>query len=438
MLNLKKHNPPLILRVYGFISAIIEPLCCLVIGGGALCFRGRKSKRCRNLLALTKAERPAGTLFWFHAESVGEVNSILPLIGLLKNTTQDAYFLVTVSTKLAMAVLNKANLPYIILQYCPLDVPFVVARFLAYWKPNIACFVDSAILPNIILQIRKYCRLILLNGRLSDRTFRRWKCFRVVLRYLLSQYYHVIAGSETDQQRFAEFYQDNLSHIGNLKYVKMSMSDIEENALKILREEVKERSLFLCASLHKGEEQVVISIHAELSKRYPNLLTIIVPRHLPFGKEIVDYAQRYRLNAVLKSCEKNIPANCDIYVADTAGELKIFYSLTKFAFVGGSFVPRGGHNVIEPLQVGCIPIVGQYTANFTDIVSRMEQASVLVVAKGQAELENIVEGFLKDTNTINKYRSNLYKVMPNGQEILNKTASLISEALLAAPSTTPK
>jgi 3-deoxy-D-manno-octulosonic-acid transferase len=319
------------------------------------------------------AERPPGRLLWLHAASVGETLSVLPLLQALAARAPDLALLVTTGTVTAAGLLRQRLDPAlagrVIHRFVPLDVPAWAARFLEGWRPDAGVFVESELWPNLIAAARRRgIPLALVNARLSERSARRWRHARGLARDLLGGFRLVLAQSEGDAARLRALGAEGARCPGNLKEAAPPLP-ADPAALAALRGMLEGRRVFLAASTHPGEEAMVVAAHRALAPRHPGLLSIIAPRHPERGPAVA--AEAAGLPVVRRAAGGVPEREIEVYVADTLGELGLFYRLAELCLVGGSLVPHGGQNPLEPARLGCPILLGPHCWNFTDAVARL-------------------------------------------------------------------
>jgi 3-deoxy-D-manno-octulosonic-acid transferase len=343
--------------------------------------------------------RPAGPLVWMHAASVGESVSILPVLAALGRLAPAVNVLVTTGTVTSAELLG-ARLPEMKLdrrvlhRFVPLDVPAWAGRFLDHWRPDAAVFVESEIWPNLLAGCHaRRIPTMLLNARLSQRSFARWRRARRLARTLFGRFDRVLAGGAEDAARLDALGARNVIAAGNLKFAAPPLP-APRIELERMRRLLVGRPVWLAASTHAGEEAMVRAIHASLAQRLPRLLTIIAPRHPERGAEIARVGEGL---AVARRVQGEAPPDdAGLYIADTIGELGMFFSLAGIVFVGGSLVPIGGHNPLEPARLGCAVAVGPFTDNFRDAVAVLEAAGAVERVKDARDLARWVEELLGD------------------------------------------
>lgn len=350
---------------------------------------------------LTDLPRPAGSLVWLHAASVGEAQSALSLINQILKTHTHTHFLVTTGT-LTSAVLMEKNLPErAIHQFYPLDHPQWVARFLDHWRPDLALWIESELWPNMLAEIKKRgIKTFLVNARMSERSFGRWKRFNRAAIELLSTFSGILAQTDTDSQRFRILGGQNVQVTDNLKYSAKALP-VNEDDLQALQAQMQGRLCWVYASSHKGEEEMACRIHQILATSLPDLLTIIVPRHPERGEDIVKACEAHGLHIMLRSDgqEKTAPTlDTNIYIANTLGELGLFYRLAPVACIGRSFSDDGGggHNPIEAAQLNCAVLHGPNVQYQTDIYEEMNAEGAALKMSSEAEMLQTLHELLSD------------------------------------------
>jgi len=344
--------------------------------------------------------RPAGRLLWLHAASVGETVSILAVLEALARKTPTLAILVTTGT-VTSAELLALRLPEaglagrVIHRFVPLDVPAWVARFLDHWRPDAAAFVESEIWPNIIAACRaRAIPMMLLNARLSARSFARWRLVPGLAAGLLGGFASIRARGPADAARFASLGAALVRETGDLKFAAPELP-VDAAELARLRALRGGRPVWLAASTHPGEEAMVAAAQGALAARFPDLLSIIVPRHPARGAEIAR-----ALAAPRRAAGDDPPAAGGLYIADTLGELGLFYRLAPIAFIGGSLVPHGGQNPLEAARLGVVLATGPHTDNFAEAVAALAAAGALTRVTDSASLAAFVAAQLRDPGAL--------------------------------------
>jgi 3-deoxy-D-manno-octulosonic-acid transferase len=331
--------------------------------------------------------RPDGFLTWVHGASVGEAISALPLV---RELLARGPVLVTTGT-VTSARLMAERLPAGALhQYVPVDRPDWVTRFLAHWRPDLALWLESELWPNLVVATKaRGTPMVLVNGRMSARSAARWRWAPGAIRQLLGAFDVCLAQTEDVAARFRELGASRVATPGNLKFAAAPLP-ADEVELARLRATVGERPCWLAASTHPGEEAMAGRVHQALAPRVPGLLTIVAPRHPARGAEIAAALG----GAVRRRTIGELPDG-DIYVADTLGELGLLYRLAPVVLIGGSLVPHGGQNPLEPARLGCAVLHGPHMANFADALDLLGDA--LTPVADEMALAEIVAALLADT-----------------------------------------
>jgi 3-deoxy-D-manno-octulosonic-acid transferase len=256
----------------------------------------------------------------------------------------------------------------------PYDSPRYVARFLDHWRPNLALFIESDLWPNLILaSAARRMPLVLINGRMSHRSFPRWRRISGTISALLGRFEVCLAQSQVDAERFAALGSRNVIATGNLK-LDVPAPPADPARLERLMAVTRGRPIIVAASTHPGEEEILMEAHRTLARFFPSLLSVIVPRHPARGAAIAHAIADAGLHVALRSREELPTAITDIYVADTMGELGLFYRLAPIVFMGGSLVPHGGQNPIEAIKLGASIVHGPHVFNFTDVYEALDGA----------------------------------------------------------------
>jgi 3-deoxy-D-manno-octulosonic-acid transferase len=338
--------------------------------------------------------RPAGSLVWVHCASVGELLTVVPLIGCLR---EKGFAVLCTSGTVTSANIAAMRLPAgTIHQFVALDVPAFVNRFFDHWRPDLGLFVESDLWPNMILTAaERGIALILLNGRLSERSFQHWRWAPHTIAKLLRCFDLCLAQSATHAERYRELGAPRVTSIGNLK-LDVPEPPANAHALAQLKTAIGERAMLAGASTHPGEETALIEVHRRLRNSFPRLLTVIAPRHPERGPDVVEMAREAQLVARLRSRGELPDAGTAIYVMDTMGELGLLYRLAPIVFVGGSLATHGGQNPIEPAKLGAAIVHGPHVWNFAEIYSALDNARGAAQVTDTGKLAVRVGAWLKD------------------------------------------
>jgi len=385
---------PMTLRAYRSLSASLTPMMPLLIKRR---LRNNKEdpERINERRGIAKVERPAGPLIWVHGASVGEVLAAATLIERLR--AANMRILLTSGTVTSAEIIAKRFPPDIIHQYIPYDAPRYVARFLDHWHPSLALFIESDLWPNLILSAAKRrLPMALINARMSQRSFPRWQKMSATIAALLGCFEICLAQSDTDAERFSVLGARSVVATGNLKFdVQAPPGDAVK--LEALKAATRGRPIIVASSTHPGEEEIILETHRTLTNFFPSLLTVIVPRHAHRGEAIADMVKTSGAQVALRSRDELPAAHTQIYVADTMGELGVFYRLSPVVFIGGSLVAHGGQNPIEPAKLGASIVHGPHVFNFTDVYEALDGAGGARQADSSEQLAKLLGQMIGDT-----------------------------------------
>ena len=371
-------------------------------------------------------------LIWLHAASIGEVQSIFPVIEKLKDTDKNLEFLITTITlssgKLVESKYKLDN--YVSHRYFPLDVKFLIKTFLDKWKPNLVLFVDSEIWPNLIFEIKKRkIPVALINGRITKKTFNKWMLVSKFARRIFSNFDLCLAASKDSEENLRKLNVKNLKYIGNIKFSgKIIRDDLIDKNLEIL----KQKKHWCAASTHKGEEVLCLKTHLNLKKIYKNLITIIIPRHINRSNEINKLCNKYKLSSQILNEKELIEDSNEIIIINSFGTLSKFYNYSKSVFIGKSMIKKlqkvGGQNPIEAAKLGCKIYHGPYVYNFKEIYDLLKSYKISEEISNETDLTKKLENDLKEVkNDENKIINSINDM---GDKILDNTAKEINKFLI--------
>ena len=332
------------------------------------------------------ASRPPGALVWIHAASVGEALSVLPLVERMLNALPKGHVLLTTGT-LSSARLMKGRLPERAFhQFVPIDRPDAVCRFLDHWLPQLAIWVESELWPNLLRDThRRQIPTVLVQGRMSAKSYRYWRWARRLIAPLLAGFDQVLVQTQADANRFRDLGAVQPMVTGTLKYAAPVLT-AEETTLREMGKALGVRTRWLAASVHPGEFEIVYQTHLVLRSRFPDLLTIVVPRHPSSASDLEKEWISKGLSCARRGVGVELSPETEIYIADTMGELGLFYRISPVALIGGSFVDHGGQNPIEAIQLGCAVLTGPSMFNFSEVMVDFVANGVSVSITTPAEL----------------------------------------------------
>ena len=340
--------------------------------------------------------RPAGFLIWFHAASVGESMSMLRLLDRLLEERRNLSILVTTGTVTSAAMVAERLKDRVIHQYVPVDRPAWVRRFLDHWRPDCAVWIESEIWPNLLTGIaERRIPAALVNARMSERSHSRWSMAPSTIRRLLGSFELCLAQTEAEAQRLGALGARDVRYVGHLKFAAEPLP-ADAQALEQLKTAICARPLWVLASSHEGEEAIAIAAHQRLIERFPDLLTVIVPRHIKRGGAIADIAESAGLTVSLRSSGLPPSVNDAVYIADSMGELGLWYRLTNIACIGGSLVPIGGHNPIEAAQLGCALLYGPHMFTVAGVAAELQAENAAMIVSDDKSLADAIAWLLED------------------------------------------
>lgn len=373
--------------------------------------------------------RPEGNLIWVHAASVGETNAILPLLARLREARPDTHILLTTGTLTSAAIAAERLPENCFHQYVPWDIPQAMSRFLDHWRPAMLVLTESEIWPNTIIEThRRGIPIALVNARLSGRSQQRWRKNKSLARPLFGRLRLVLAQNDRLARVFRELGARDARPTGNLK-IDAPPLPVETAAYESLQRQVGTRPVWIAASTHPGEDEIVIAAHARIATAVPGLVTIIAPRHPERGAAVEALAKSAGLRTARRSIEEPIAADTEIYVADTIGELGLFYRMAPVAFIGGSLVEHGGQNPIEAVRFDTAVITGPHVRNFIPSYNALLQRGGAIRVTSADTLAQAVTTLLKDEVELARMRQAADFALESLSGALDKTVDALLELL---------
>ena len=385
-------------------------------------FKGKEDiLRFKEKFCFFSKKRSTGKLVWFHGSSVGELMSVLPI--LIKYDKENSFdqILVTSSTLSSSKILQKYNLKKVIHQFFPIDHIFFSNRFLNYWKPSSAIFLESEIWPCIYRSLKKRnIPLILLNARISKKTFKKWmklKTFSTRIFKLISFAY---PQNKETKKYLKKLGVEAVNYIGNLKFYEDRQIFDKKSDDKI-KNQFKKHKICIAASTHANEEIFAAQTHVLLKKKNKNLITIIIPRHVHRVGEINNELKKLNLKTIYHSAKAKNLKNIDIYIVDTFGESKKFYKIANTVFLGGSLINKGGQNPIEPARYGAKILHGPNIDNFKEVYAFLKVLKVSKEIKSPIQFANEV--------IFRKKMQNVKKIEKLGDVIFKNTLNKLGKII---------
>ena len=373
--------------------------------------------------------RPQGPLIWVHAASVGEAQSALVLVETLLQENAALHILVTTGTRTSAELMSKKLPERAFHQFYPVDHTQWVRRFLDYWKPDGVLWMESELWPNMLREIKQRdipCTLV--NARLSPQSFKRWAMLRRSAKRLLSAFSAILCQTQADADAYANLGAHNVHVTDNLKYSAEPLSADKDN-LKALQDVLGDRPSWVYASSHAPEEEIAANVHARLKDQHPKLLTIIVPRHPERFDAVAELCRREGWHALRRSTGAGLEPDHDIVLGDTMGELLLLLGCASVAIIGGSFVPRGGHNPLEAAVWGVPVVVGPHTANFADISQQLLGSGAMIQLHSTAALAPCLIELLRDTARAQAMGAAGRQVLANNRGASARLTALVAEQL---------
>lgn len=390
-------------KIYQFLLNFFSPF--LILYFYIRCLFGKDNlKNVKNHFGIANIKRPLGKLIWIHAASIGESTSALTFINHIKKQFPDLNILITTITVTSAKILYTKikNIPHCYHQFSVVDKTSWIKKFLTHWNIDAAVFLESEIWPNMIdILHQKQIPIFLLNARLSDRSFKRWKLIKTFFSNTLRKIDCILAQSPLDMQRYSFFSPTNTKLIDNLKYANAILPCNSELLTKF-REICRCKKVFVAVSTHEKEEEIILAAHKQLKKYGHNLSTIIIPRHITRIKKIRDIIKEYNLSFALRSeIDRYHTSNTkDIYIVDTFGEVGTFFQLADVCLVGGSFVPIGGHNIYEPVTFGKPVLHGPFMDNTREIRDFLHLHKLAFEVKDANEVAYVCNQLLSDNSLL--------------------------------------
>lgn len=377
--------------------------------------------------------RPPGPLLWLHAASNGEARSALGIVRRALAARPDLHVLFTTFTLTAARMLAETLPPRAMHQFVPLDVPAWIDRFLDHWRPDAALWIEGELWPNLIARTAaRGVPMALVNARISAASFRRWQSASRLFRPPLDAFEICLAQSEADAKRLAMLGARAPQFLGHLKFDGNELP-ADPDALRALAEAIGSRPVWLAASTHPGEEEIVIAAHKILASTHRSLLTILVPRHARRGDDVAALLAAAGLDLARRSKGERITGAAAVYLADTMGELGLFYRLARIAFIGASLVPKGGQNPLEAAQLGCALAFGPHMTNCRDIADALLAAGAAAEIRDASSLAAHISTLLRDGDACRRAGAAAHGVAEQGRGATERVMAALAPLLARLP-----
>ena len=378
--------------------------------------------RFKEKLGFYSKKKLKGKLIWFHGASVGEILSVIPLIEKLEKNKQIRQILITSNTLSSSKILSRLKLKKTIHQFLPIDTDYNTNKFLSYWDPSIAIFIDTEIWPNMITNIKKkYISLMLINARITKKSFTKWNFFPSSAKKLFQNFDMCLSSSLESKNYLKLLGAKKISYIGNLKFTQSEKTadELSSNIKKFFLT----RKIWCASSTHELEEKICANIHKKLKIKYKNLLTVIIPRHIHRTKKIIKEIKELNLKIHLHDSRKKVDEETDIYLVNSFGQTQSFFKACKTVFLGGSIIEHGGQNPLEAAKYGCQILHGPNVWNFKEIYNLLEVHGVSNKITTTKQLSLKVEQIFNSKKNSKKLQ---LKIKILGNKILESTLNEIN------------
>ena len=399
-------------RIFINLILLFSPFIILV----RLIKKKEDFKRYREKFGFFTKNRSKGKLIWFHGASVGEFQSIVPLLEKLEKSKKISQILITSNTLSSSKIISKIKLKKITHQFFPIDNYSIVKKFIKYWRPSIALFIDSEIWPNMIFKLsEEKIPTILLNARITKRSFMRWIKLKNFSKLIFNKFNLCLSSNKETVSFLKKLGAKNIKYFGNLKYSQSENEKIEidDQTTKF----ISKKTVWCASSTHNTEEKFVGFVHNKLKKKYKNLLTIIIPRHINRNEQIKNELLDLGLKIHMHEPKTKIHKDTDIYLVNSFGKTKSFYSILKNVFLGGSLINHGGQNPLEAVRYNCNILHGPHVSNFNEIYKFLSNKKISKKIDNVNQTVNILD---KLFNSKKPQKNIKLKVNMIGQSILKK------------------
>lgn len=415
--------------LYNFINTVLFPLHLLILFIRTL--TGKENcVSLKSRFGFYSQKRGGYTkLVWIHAASVGESAVALTLIGELKKKYPELEFLITTGTLSSAEIIDKKKPTRVYHEFTPLDNWLIIRRFYSYWRPEVGIFIESEIWPALLTSSSRKGKLLLLNGRLSDKSFKRWQNLSGLFALITSSFSYIAVQSEADFKKYTALGCGNVENLGNLKFANKKLP-VNMEELDKLQKAFGETKIFVAASTHAEDESVILKIICRFKEKGFKIYPILILRHPDRVNELALACKDLKLKYAIRS-DKPVPSlEDDVYIVNSFGELGLFFSIADVTFVGGSF-KQGGHNLLEPAYFDNAIIVGPDMTNYRNITDEMIESRAVIQGSNLEDLEEKIAFFFRDENQrmVQKYSNNARKYVEGREEILSNYLTRIGQFL---------
>ena len=391
---------------------ILSPLIILI----RLIKKKESSKRFKEKLGFFTKNRLKGKLIWFHVASVGEFQSIVPLLQKLEKSKKISQILITSNTLSSSKIISKIKLKKISHQFFPIDNDLIIKKFINHWKPSVAFFVDSEIWPNTLINLNKEkIPTILINARITKKSYNKWIKLKNFSKSIFNKFDLCLSSNKETVGFLKKLGAKNIKYFGNLKYSQSENEKIEIDSKTI--KFISRKTVWCASSTHNSEEKFAGLIHNKLKKKYDNLLTVIIPRHIDRKEEIKEQLSNLGLKVHLHEPKTRIHKDTDIYLVNSFGKTKSFYSIIKNVFLGGSLIKHGGQNPLEAVRYNCNILHGPNVSNFNEIYKFLHNQKISKKVINLNQTTNILHKLFNSKKSQKNIKDKINKI---GQKILKK------------------
>ena len=397
---------------------IISPLIILI----RLIKKKESLKRFKEKLGFFTKNRSKGKLIWFHGASVGEFQSIVPLLEKLKKTKKISQILITSNTLSSSKVISKIKLKKVSHQFFPIDSNIIIKKFINHWKPSMALFIDSEIWPNTLTNLNKQkIPTILINARITRKSYNNWIKLKNFSKSIFNKFDLCMSSNKETIGFLKKLGAKNIKYFGNLKYSQSENEKIEIDSQTI--KFISKKTVWCASSTHNSEEKFAGHIHNKLKKKYKNLLTVIIPRHIDRVNEINEQLSNLGLKVHTHEPKSKINEDTDIYLVNSFGKTKSFYSIIKNVFLGGSLIKHGGQNPLEAVRYNCNILHGPNISNFNEIYKFLNKQKISKKVINVNQSANILHKLFNSKKSQKNIKDKINKI---GQKILEKNIDEIN------------
>lgn len=412
--------------IYHLITIVLLPIYIMVLIWRTIRKKENLYRICERFGIATRG-KPAGTLIWLHAASVGESAIAVTLIENITAISPNLNFLVTTGTIASSKVIESKLPANAIHQFLPIDNIFFIRKFLRIWQPKLGIFIEAEIWPGLLTEASKTCKLLLLNAHISDRSFKRWFKVKSFFQTIMASFSEVAAQSIFDFEKYKMLGTASLSNLGNIKFANKKLP-VNAQDLSGLNNSLLGKKLIVFASTHLSDEKVVLNVIKPIKQQFQDCYFVMIPRHPERRSEIAKTCKNLELKFMLRSESKIFKTTDDLYIVDNFGELGLFYSLAYISFVGGSF-SKGGHNPIEPAHFKNLILFGPDMSNCRSVAETMVLEKAAIQFNDKQELLELLQKFLQENevNNAQVYKDNAEIFAGRYKQIFQNYLSLIKK-----------